>query len=110
MKRVLDILNQGVDKKKDQNAMILTSDQRPQYTSYEYLRVCTAHGLLISHTRKANPLDNSNIENFHSLLKKEILYNHDFALLENVIHAISDWMTFYNISRISLKKSFFYSL
>jgi transposase InsO family protein len=103
-KLVLDTLNQAVDKKKDLNGLILHSDQGFQYTTYEYLKVCTAQGLLVSHSRKANPLDNSIIENFHSLLKKEVLYNHDFTSLEKVIHAVSDWMTFYNTSRLRLKK------
>ena len=65
IKLVLDTLYQALDKKKDPNGLILHSDQGFQYTTYEYLKVCTAHGLLVSHSRKANPLDNSIIENFH---------------------------------------------
>jgi transposase InsO family protein len=97
-------LYQALDKKKDPNGLILHSDQGFQYTTYEYLKVCTAHGLLVSHSRKANPLDNSIIENLHSLLKKEVLYNHEFSSFEKVIQAVSDWMTFYNTSRLRLKK------
>jgi putative transposase len=50
------------------------------------------------------PLDNSIIENFHSLLKKEVLYNHEYSSFEKVVQAVSDWMTLYITSRLRLKK------
>ena len=97
MKLVLDTLNQAMDKKKDLNGLIFHSDQGFQNTSYEYFKVCTVHGLLVSHTlERRTPLDNYNIKNFHSLLKKEVLYNHDFTSSEKFIHAVSDYITLYN--------------
>ena len=50
MKLVLDTLYQAHEKK-DSNRHILHSDQGFQYTTNEYLKVCSTHGLFVSHTR-----------------------------------------------------------
>lgn len=100
---VLDTLTEAVGKIKDPSGLILHSDQGFQYTSHEYRRVCISKGILVSHSRKANPLDNSIIENFHSLLKKEVLYNNEFKDIKKYIQAVHDWIYFYNNSRIRLK-------
>lgn len=103
MKLVIDTVNEAISKTKDLSGLILHSDQGFQYTSYEYRNVCTSNGILVSHSRKANPLDNSIIENFHSLMKKEVLYNNDFEDIKKYIQAVHDWIYFYNSSRIRLK-------
>jgi transposase InsO family protein len=63
------------NKGKDLNGLILHSDQGSQCLSTEYQQICLSNGIIVSHARKANPLDNAVIESFHSLLKKETLYN-----------------------------------
>lgn len=104
IKLVMDTLNQAISKKKDPSGLVLHSDQGFQYTSHEYRNVCISNGILISHSRKANPLDNSIIENFHSLLKKETLYNNDYDNIKKYIQSVHEWIYFYNNSRIRLKK------
>ena len=53
---------------------------------------------------KRNPLDNAVMESFHSLLKKETLYNNNITSLKEYIDLIKDWIEFYNTDRRKLKK------
>jgi transposase InsO family protein len=74
--------NGAIVKTKDLNGLVLHSNQGSQYLSTEYKIICESNGIIISHSRKDNPLDNAVIENFHSVLKKETLYNNDITTLE----------------------------
>jgi len=84
---VIDTLNQAILQTKDLNGLVLHSDQGYQYLSTEYKMVCKSNGIIISHSRKGNPLDNAVIESFHSILKKETLYNHDITTLEDIYNS-----------------------
>jgi transposase InsO family protein len=98
---VMDTLNEAIarSKTKDLNGLVLHSDQGSQYLSTEYKIICESNGIVISHSRKGNPLDNAVIESFHSILKKETLYNNDITSLEEYIQLIHEWMMFYNTIR-----------
>lgn len=104
LKIVLDTLNEALAKRKDVSGVILHSDQGYQYTSYEYKAICISKGIQISMSRKGSPLDNSPIENWHSLLKKETLYNNNITSIAEYISLVEDWIEFYNTERISIKK------
>jgi len=101
---VMETLNEAVSKTKDLNGLVLHSDQGVQYLSTEYKLICESHGITISHSRKGNPLDNAVIESFHSILKKETLYNNSITSLEEYIQLVNDWMFFYNTKRRRNKK------
>lgn len=101
---VIDTLNEAISKTKDLNGLVLHSDQGTQYLSTEYKVVCESNGIIISHSRKGNPLDNAVIESFHSILKKETLYNNDITTLEEYIRIVHKWMIFYNTTRRKQKK------
>ncbi|EHR0219660.1 IS3 family transposase [Clostridium perfringens] len=45
------------------------------------------------------------MESFHSILKKETLYNNDINSLEEYITLVEEWILFYNTERIKLRKS-----
>jgi transposase InsO family protein len=96
---VIDTLNEAITKTKDLNGLVLHSDQGSQYLSTEYKIICESNGIVISHSRKGNPLDNAVIESFHSILKKETLYNNDITSLKEYIKIVHEWMTFYNTKR-----------
>ena len=104
IKLVLDTLNEAIAKRKDVTDLIIHSDQGYQYTSSEYKAICISNGIQISMSRKGSPLDNSPIENWHSLLKKETLYNNNITSIAQYIALVEDWIEFYNTERISLKK------
>lgn len=96
---VMDTLNEAIDKTKDLNGLVLHSDQGSQYLSTEYKIICESNGIVISHSRKGNPLDNAVIESFHSILKKETLYNNDITSLKEYLKLVHEWMIFYNTNR-----------
>lgn len=101
---VMDTLKEAISKTKDLNGLVLHSDQGFQYLSTEYKLICESHGITISHSRKGNPLDNAVIESFHSILKKETLYNNSITSLKEYIQLVHDWMIFYNTKRKRNKK------
>jgi len=101
---VINTLNEAISKTKDLNGLVLHSDQGFQYLSTEYKLICESHGITISHSRKGNPLDNAVIESFHSILKKETLYNNSITSLKEYIQLVHDWMIFYNTKRRKNKK------
>ena len=42
---------------------------------YECKAICESNGIQISMSRKGTPIDDSTMESFHGILKKETLYN-----------------------------------
>lgn len=99
---VMDTLRDAIQKK-DPSGFILHSDQGSQYLSNEYRAVCEANKIQISMSRKGTPLDNAVIESFHSLLKKETLYNNDIKSLEEYIERVIEWIGFFNTTRRKLR-------
>lgn len=101
---VMNTLREALNQRKDLNGLVLHSDQGFQYLSTEYKIICESNGITISHSRKGSPLDNAVIESFHSILKKETLYNNSITTLEKYIELVHNWMIFYNTNRIRLQK------
>ena len=86
LKLVMDTLNKALSKEKDVHGLIIHSDQGFQYTSYEYKAICESNGIQISMSRKGTPIDDSPIESWHSLLKKETLYNNNITSYKNIFN------------------------
>ena len=102
-KLVMDTLNEALAKEKDVDGLIIHSDQGFQYTSYEYKAICESNGIQISMSRKGTPIDDSPIESWHALLKKETLYNNNITSLQEYIQLVEDWILFYNTTRLKSK-------
>ena len=102
-KLVIDTLNEAIAKEKDVNGLILHSDQGFQYTSYEYKAVCESNGIQISMSRKGTPIDDSPIESWHALLKKETLYNNKKKKKQEYSQLVEEWILFYNTTRLKSK-------
>lgn len=101
---VIDTLNEAIVKRKDVSGLIIHSDQGFQYTSFEYKAICESNGIQISMSRKGTPIDDSPIESWHGILKKETLYNNDITSLQEYIILVEDWILFYNTTRLKLKR------
>ena len=101
---VLNTLNEAIAKRKDVSGLILHSDQGYQYTSCEYKAICNSNNIQISMSRKGTPIDDSPMESFHGILKKETLYNNDISSIQEYQTLVEDWILFYNTSRIKSKK------
>ena len=104
VKLVIDTLNEAITKRKDVSGLIIHSDQGYQYTSYEYKAICESNKILISMSRKGTPIDDSPMESFHAILKKETLYNNDITNLNEYIALVEDWLEFYNTKRLKNKR------
>lgn len=102
---VIETLNEAIRKTKDVQGVILHSDQGSQYTSNEYRSICEANGIIISMSKKGSPVDNSPIESWHALLKKEVLYNNNITNLKEYIQLVEQWIEYYNTTRCKLKRS-----
>ena len=102
-KLVMDTLNEAITKEKDVHGLIIHSDQGFQYTSYEYKAICESNGITISMSRKGTPIDDSPIESWHALLKKETLYNNNITSLQEYIQLVEEWILFYNTKRLKSK-------
>ena len=101
---VINTLNEAIAKRKDVQGTIIHSDQGFQYTSYEYKAICESNGIQISMLRKCTPIDDSPMESFHGILKKETLYNNDITSIEEYQAIVEDWLEFYNTTRIKNRK------
>ena len=55
-------------------------------------------------SKKGSPVDNSPIESWHSLLKKEVLYRNTITSLAQYVTLAEEWIEYYNTSRIRNKK------
>ena len=100
MKIVIDTLNEALSKQKDVHGLIIHSDQGFQYTSNEYKAICASMGISISMSRKGTPIDDSPMESWHGILKKETLYNNNITSLEHYIQLVEEWIAFYNSTRL----------
>ena len=101
---VIDTLNEAISKRKNVYGTILHSDQGFQYTFYEYKAICESNGILISMSRKGTPIDDSPMESWHGILKKETLYNNNITSLEEYQAIVEDWIEFYNTKRLKNRK------
>ena len=73
---VLDALLMAVWQRKPEQEVIIHSDQGSPFSSDEWNRVCQAHGLLPSRSRRGNCYDNAAVEAFFGSLKKEKIRRH----------------------------------
>lgn len=84
---------------------ILHSDQGFQYTGKVYNQKLEQYGLLGSHSRRGNCLDNACIESFFSHLKTEKIYLHPPTSQEELLQAIAEYISYYNYDRFQKKFS-----
>ena len=85
-----------------QHPLIMHTDMGSQYTSDEFENYLIRHQLRHSYSRKGYPYDNTYIENFHSLLKKEWTFHHQYHNIYEARASIGSYIKWYNTNRISL--------
>lgn len=82
---------------------ILHSDQGWQYQMKEFQRQLKEHNIIQSMSRKGNCLDNSVMENFFGRLKVEMFYGEKFQTVDEFVHCLKEYITYWNNERIFLK-------
>ena len=86
---------------KNTEGIILHSDLGSQYTSQLFESYLSNAKMQHSFSRKGNPYDNSCIESFHSVLKKEEIYLHTYQNSREARRAIFEYIeSWYNRKRI----------
>lgn len=101
---VMDTLKQACKKFPDAKPL-LHSDRGFQYTSKEYARFTTTHGITRSMSRVGKCIDNAPMESFWSHYKDEAYYGNDFDSYENLVKSIDQYINFYNHNRYQTKLS-----
>ncbi len=100
---VTDTLRDAIAKEKVTDGLAHHSDQGAQYTSKEYFDLTQLYHIKPSMSSPGCPYDNSAIENFFGTLKCECLNRMQFAQLDDVFAAVTEYMHFYNFERINME-------
>ena len=82
---------------------MIHSDQGWHYQHKIYQKLLKDNGIIQSMSRKGNCLDNAMMENFFGLMKKELLYLHEWDSMEQFKSALREYVDYYNNKRIKLR-------
>jgi len=98
---VLEAFDKACERQKPPPELIHHSDRGSQYASAEYRERLIKHQMIGSMSRKGNCYDNACIEAFHSVIKKELVYQTKFRTRKQAYDAIYTYIEFdYNRIRI----------
>ena len=103
LKLVMSMIKIAFKKIKNPNGVIIHSDHGWHYRHISYKNFLRKKGAVQSMSRKGNCLDNSVMENFFGILKKEMFYGHKFNSATQLINEIKDYIYYYNNHRIKMK-------
>ncbi len=79
------------------------TDQGWQYRHKSWRNILKQNRIIQSMSRRATALDNAVMESFFNKLKVEIGALSKYASAKELIHAINDWIRYYNNARIQTK-------
>lgn len=104
-KQVKTMLEDAFKKYKTLDGLILHSDQGWQYQMREYHKALKDKNVIQSMSRKGNCLDNSPMENFFGIMKREMFYGHEyeFKSLDQLEIEMNNYIDYYNNKRIKTK-------
>jgi putative transposase len=98
---VTGALEAAYKQQKPKPGLIHHSDRGSQYASHEYRAKLDEYGMVCSMSRKGNCYDNACIESFHSILKRELVYQTRFKTKEQARQELYRYIEFwYNRKRI----------
>jgi transposase InsO family protein len=98
---VLEAFDSACERQKPPPGLIHHSDRGSQYASTEYRERLMTHKMVGSMSRKGNCYDNACIESFHSIIKKELIYQTKFKTRKQAYDAIYGYIELdYNRIRI----------
>lgn len=98
---VLTALDRAIKQQSPQEGLIHHSDRGSQYASNDYTDKLKEAKIQISMSGKGNCYDNACIESFHSVIKKELIYQTTYTARAEAMKDIFEYITcFYNPKRI----------
>jgi putative transposase len=98
---VLKALQQAYVRQRPEGPVLHHSDRGSQYASNDYQKQLQQYGMNCSMSRKGNCYDNACIESFHGVLKKELIYQQQYATRAQAQQDIWEYIEiFYNRKRI----------
>lgn len=80
----------------------LHSDMGSQYTSIAYEGLLKRHLIRHSYSKQGYPYDNGPLEAFHSLLKREFIFQTRFTSFEDLVLRVENYINWYNTERIRI--------
>lgn len=80
----------------------LHSDMGSQYTSIAYEGLLKQHLIRHSYSKQGYPYDNGPLEAFHSLLKREFIFQTRFTSFEDLVLRVENYINWYNTERIRI--------
>jgi len=86
--------------KTHQHPQYLHSDMGSQYTSFSFEKLLADNHIKHSYSKQGYPYDNSPIEAFHSLLKREFVYQTHFTSYEDLVLRTEKYIQWYNNQRL----------
>lgn len=99
---VIQTLKDAVETQGKADGLIIHSDLGSQYTSDDYEKCLESLKIKHSFSRKGCPYDNACIESFHSILKKEEVYQTKYPDYNHAKKQLFIYIeSFYNRNRIS---------
>lgn len=84
----------------DKCQLVLRSDNGPQFISHLFEQICRELGVEHELIPYKTPNKNAHIESFHSILEEECLSRHQFSSFAEAYQVVSEFMLFYNTTRI----------
>lgn len=102
LRLVLDTVKKAIHKRKTRG-ILLHSDRGFQYTSKQYAKLLSRHGIQASMSRKGNCLDNACMESFFGHLKSESLHLQRSTSLKQLMDEVHRYIQFYNYKRFQKK-------
>ncbi|WP_259680178.1 IS3 family transposase [Leuconostoc citreum] len=85
-----------------QKPSYLHTDMGSQFTSFGFENLLNHHKIDHSYSKIGHPYDNAKIESFHSLLKREMIYQFRFPSIAHLILDVAKYIHWFNNERISI--------
>jgi len=77
----------------------IVTDNGVEFTAGHFRRWCKANKITHYLTNKSSPSENSYVESFNSVVRREVLDANDFESISSLRRKINKWKTFYNEQR-----------
>jgi transposase InsO family protein len=98
---VIDALKQAIATRQPPPGLVHHSDRGIQYACSDYVQLLTAHGIVPSMSRPANPYDNAACESFMKTLKQEEIYCQQYRDLAELTSHLEEFIDrYYNRLRL----------